>query len=263
MAQGQLITKERIKLDLEKLGVAEGMTVIAHSSLKSIGRVVGGAVSVILALEEVIGESGSLVMPTQTEQLCDPTVYGSDYSEEEVRIIRDGMPIFHPDLTPTSYMGFIPEIFRKQNGVYRSAHPHVSFAAWGKHAAYITDNHKLNYALSEQSPLGKIYELDGYILLLGAPTDSNSSLHLAEYKQQNTFRKEIIWDVKVAIDGEEKWTTYQDINNDSDDFSNLFDSFKKDTNYIVEGKVGAATSYLIPMRAMVDYALNWMNTNRA
>ncbi|TVX91647.1 aminoglycoside N(3)-acetyltransferase [Paenibacillus agilis] len=263
MTQEQLITKDRIQSDLKKLGVTEGMTVIVHSSLKSIGRVVGGAVSVILALEEAIGDSGSLVMPTQTEQLCDPTVYGSGYTEEELRIIRDGMPIFHPDLTPTSYMGFIPETFRKQNGVQRSAHSHVSFAAWGKYAAYITDNHQLNYALSEQSPLGKIYELDGYILLLGAPTNSNSSLHLAEYKQQNTFRKEIIWDVKISVNGEEKWTTYQDINNDSDDFGNLFDDFKKETNYVVDGKVGQATSYLIPMRSMVDYALSWMNNNRA
>ncbi|WP_028593425.1 AAC(3) family N-acetyltransferase [Paenibacillus assamensis] len=68
---------------------------------------------------------------------------------------------------------------------------------------------------------------------------------------------------RIKVDGEEKWTTYRDINNDSDDFSNLFDDFRKDTTYIVEGKVGAATSYLIPMRAIVDYALNWMNTNRA
>ncbi|MBD8498478.1 aminoglycoside N(3)-acetyltransferase [Paenibacillus arenosi] len=263
MTQVQWITKDRILSDLKKLGVTEGMTVIAHSSLKSIGKVVGGSVSVVLALEEAVGKSGSLVMPTQTEQLCDPTVYGGGYSEEEVQIIRDGMPIFHPDLTPTSYMGFIPETFRKQNGVHRSAHPHVSFAAWGKHAAYITDIHQLNYALSEQSPLGKIYELDGYILLLGAPTDSNSSLHLAEYKQQNTFKKEVIWDVKIAVDGEEKWTTYQDINNSSDDFSLIFDDFNRDTNYVIEGKVGEATSYLVSMRAMVDYALNWMNNKRA
>ncbi|UHA71755.1 aminoglycoside N(3)-acetyltransferase [Paenibacillus sp. 481] len=262
MTQRTLITKDRMKADLKILGVEKGMALIVHSSLKSIGKVVGGPVSVILALEEAVGESGNIVMPTQTEQLCDPAEYGQDYSEEELNIIRDGMPLFYPDLTPTSYMGYIPETFRKQHGVYRSSHPHVSFAAWGTDAKYITEHHPLDYALSEQSPLGKIYELNGYILLLGAPTDSNSSLHLAEYKQENTFIKPKIWDVKLDIDGEEKWTTYTDINNSSDDFNQILDDFIRDTNDVVEGKIGEAKSYLVPMRKIVDYAVHWMNKNR-
>jgi aminoglycoside 3-N-acetyltransferase len=262
MKQGLLITRNRITDDLKKLGVTKGMTVIVHSSLKSIGRVIGGPVSVILALEEAIGAGGNIVMPTQTEQLCDPTVYGSGYTDEEIRIIRDHMPIYHPDLTPTCYMGFIPETFRKQNGVHRSSHPHTSLSAWGKNAEYITENHNMNFALNENSPLGKVYELNGFILLLGAPTDSNTSLHLAEYSQENTFIKEKIWDVKVELHNEEIWTTYQDINNDSDDFDNIFADFQKETNYVIEGKVGDARSYLMPMRQMVEYGVKWMNSNR-
>lgn len=262
MKKGKLITKNSMKNDLRTLGVKDGMTLIVHTSLKSLGRVVGGAVSVILALEEVVGETGNVVMPTQSEHLCDPTEYNNGYTEEELKIIRDNMPVYHSDLTPTSYMGFVPETFRKQDGVYRSAHPHTSFSAWGKNAKYITENHHLDYALNDESPLGKLYELEGYILLLGAPTDSNSSLHLAEYKQKNTFIKEKIWDVKLRINGEEKWTTYKDINNESDDFNKIFDDFNRNTNYVAEGKIGEATSYLFPMREIVDYGVNWMNKNR-
>lgn len=239
------------------------MTLIVHSSLKSLGRVVGGPASVILALEEVVGESGNIVMPTQTEHLCDPSVYGKNYSEEELQFIRDHMPIYYPDLTHTSFMGVIPETFRKQEGVLRSSHPHVSFAAWGRDARKIIENHSLDYALSDQSPLGRIYELGGYILLLGAPTDSNSSLHLAEYKQNNSFVQPVVWDVKMWADGKEKWVTYQDINNDSDDFNKIFDDFNKETNYVLEGRVGEATCYLIPQKEMVDYAVDWMNKNRS
>jgi aminoglycoside 3-N-acetyltransferase len=262
MGEGKLITKNQMVHDLGELGVHQGMTVIVHSSLKSLGRVIGGPVSVILALEETVGEEGNIVMPTQTEQLCDPTEYGSGYTEEEMKIIRENMPTYHPDLTPTCYMGFIPETFRKQKGVIRSSHPHTSFAAWGKQAKYITDNHDLNFALNENSPLGRIYELNGNILLLGAPTDSNTSLHLAEYRQDNTFVKEKIWDVKVEKNHKEVWTTYQDINNESDDFDKIFDDFRKDTDYVKEGMVGEARSNLIPMREMVEYAVGWMNENR-
>lgn len=262
MGQRKLVTKNQMNHDLGELGVRQGMTIIVHSSLNSLGRVIGGPVSVILALEETVGGDGNIVMPTQTEQLCDPTEYGSGYTDEEMKIIRENMPTYHPDLTPTCYMGFIPETFRKQKGVIRSAHPHTSFAAWGKHAKYITEDHDLHFSLNENSPLGKLYELNGYILLLGAPTDSNTSLHLAEYRQENTFVKEKIWDVKVEKNLKGVWMTYQDINNESNDFDKIFDAFRKETDYVNEGTVGEARSYLIPMRKMVEYAVGWMNENR-
>ncbi|CAN7520755.1 aminoglycoside N(3)-acetyltransferase [Rossellomorea sp. LjRoot5] len=262
MKKGRLITKEHIVKDLKRIGVTKGMTVIVHSSLKSIGRVIGGPVSVILALEEAVGTEGTIVMPSQTEHLCDPTEYGSGYSDEELELIRENMPTFHPDLTPTSYMGFIPETFRKQDGVYRSPHPHTSFAAWGKDAACITQEHGFDFSMNEHSPLGKIYELDGYILLLGAPTNSNTSLHLAEYRQNNSFVKEKIWDVKIKKGMKEVWTTYRDINNESDDFDRLFEDFYRETDAVKEGMVGEARSFLMPMRQIVDYAVGWMDKNR-
>jgi aminoglycoside 3-N-acetyltransferase len=262
MEKEKLITKDHIVQDLKRMGVTKGMTLIVHSSLKSIGRVIGGPVSVILALEEAVGTSGNIVMPTQTEHLCDPTEYGSGYTDAELELIRENMPTFHPDLTPTSYMGFIPETFRKQDGVRRSPHPHTSFAAWGKGAASITQEHGLDFSMNEHSPLGKIYELGGYILLLGAPTNSNTSLHLAEYRQDNTFVKGKIWDVKIKKDMKEVWTTYRDINNESDDFDRLFEDFQRETDYVKQGMVGDAKSYFIPMRQMVDFAVGWMDKNR-
>ncbi|NUU64129.1 aminoglycoside N(3)-acetyltransferase [Paenibacillus agri] len=257
-----LQTKNSIINDLKQIGVQEGMTLIVHASLKALGKVVGGPVTVILALEEAVGLNGNIVMPTQTEHLCEPMEYNDGLTEEEIQIIKDNMPIYYPDLTPTSYMGFIPETFRKQNGVLRSSHPHVSFAAWGKNAKRITDNHSLDYGLSETSPLGRIYELEGYILFLGVPADTNTSLHLAEYRQKNTFIQPKVWGVKISVDGVEQWTTYDDINNESDDFGLIFDDFKSNSNVVKEGLVGEAKSYLIPQREMVDYALEWMNRNR-
>lgn len=259
----KLHTRQTLANDLLSLGAAPDMTVIAHTSLRAIGRVVGGAVSVILALEDTIGENGNLVMPTQTEQLCEPDEYDGNLSAEEIEIIKNGMPLYDPDLTPTAYMGFIAETFRKQKGVRRSEHPHMSFAAWGADAERIAETHPLHYALSETSPLGRLYERDARILLLGAPTDSNTSLHLAEYKQTNTFVKPKIWGVKMSIEGEERWTTYTDINNNSDDFGRIFDDFRADTDLVRAGRIGDAPSFLIPQREMVDYALDWMNRNRS
>ena len=61
--------------------------------------------------------------------------------------------------------GVIAETFRKQKGTLRSAHPHHSFCAYGPQASHITDNHSLACGLGEGSPLARIYDLDGSVLL--------------------------------------------------------------------------------------------------
>lgn len=59
-------TRQSIADDLRALGVQEGMTLIVHSSLSSLGWVSGGPVAVVQALMDVLTEAGTLVMPTQS-----------------------------------------------------------------------------------------------------------------------------------------------------------------------------------------------------
>ena len=119
--------------DLRKLGLHEGMTLLVHASLRSLGWVCGGAPTVILALETVLTEAGTLVMPTHSGDVSDPAKWENPPVPcSWWTIIKEEMPAFHQDLTPTREMGKIPETFRKQHSVGRSHHPQVSFAVWGK-----------------------------------------------------------------------------------------------------------------------------------
>jgi aminoglycoside N3'-acetyltransferase len=65
----EVVTKEELKRGLRKLGLKEGDTVGVHSSLSSFGYVEGGADAVIDALLEVVGEEGTIVMPTHSSNL--------------------------------------------------------------------------------------------------------------------------------------------------------------------------------------------------
>ncbi len=155
-----LITVKSLAGQLRNLGVRPGMTLLVHSSLSSLGWVCGGAPAVILALELVLGEEGTLVMPTHSTDLSDPAQWQHPgVPEKWWQQIRDEMPAYSSDLSPTREMGAISECFRKQDGTLRSYHPQVSFAARGKNAVYITGSHALEFSMGEGSPLARVYEL--------------------------------------------------------------------------------------------------------
>ncbi|UVI28909.1 aminoglycoside N(3)-acetyltransferase [Paenibacillus spongiae] len=262
--QGTLITTASLQEDFVRLGLRPGMTVIVHASFKSLGQwVAGGPVAVILALEEVLGESGTLVMPAHTGDLSDPSGWANPPVRESWwKTIREQMPAFDPDLTPTYGMGIIAECFRKQQGVFRSSHPQVSFAAWGKHARTITDKHSLAYSLGEHSPLARIYDVDGWVLLLGVGHANNTSLHLAEYRAGFKSKKEQVCKAPVQQDGVRSWIDFQDVDFDSDDFAVLGNAFERETGLFLRGKVAGADTLLARQRDLVDYAVRWLEANR-
>ncbi len=247
--------------DLRALGVREGMTLEVHSSLSKLGWVCGGSVTVVQALMDVLTETGTLLMPTHTGTYSDPARWNNPpVPQDWWPILYEQMPVFDPRITPTWFMGQIVETFRTWPGVLRSAHPTVSFAAWGRHAELLITDHELAYSLGERSPLARLYELDGHVLLLGVGYDSCTSLHLAEYRapqpQPSTEGSPIL------ENGQRIWKTYQDIELDSDVFPALGAAFE--TSGLVRiGLVGSAQSRLLPQRPAVDFAVEWLTHQRA
>lgn len=73
-------------------------------------------------------------------------------------------------------------MLRKWPGSLRSNHPARSVAANGKYADYLTKDHNLSNIFGEGSPIRKLYELNGYVLLIGVGCDKNTSLHPADVR---------------------------------------------------------------------------------
>ena len=259
------ITIEDLKRDLSALGVKPGMILMVHSSLSSIGWISGGPVAVIQALEGVLGPQGTLVMPTHSGDLSDPAKWSNPPVPEDWKeTIRQTMPPYDPCLTPTRGMGKIPETFRKQTGVIRSNHPQVSCAAWGKLASEITRDHPLDFGLGENSPLAKLYQNEGWILLIGVGHDRNTSLHLAESRAAFPGKKEIRQGAPVLVDGKRRWVIIKEIEEHSEqDFAQIGAAYQKAGETILTGKIGQAESQLIPQRELVDFAVHWMEANRS
>lgn len=261
--QGDPATVESLKADLSALGVAPEMTLLVHSSLSALGWVCGGPVAVILALESLLGPSGTLVMPTHSGDLSDPAEWENPpVPRAWWDLIRRTMPAYDPDLTPARGTGDIPKCFRKQRGVRRSSHPQVSFAACGAQAAAIVEDHPLDFGLGEGSPLARLYELEGWVLLLGVRHESNTSLHLAEYRANYPGRRFKKCGAPVLIEGHRRWVKFQDIDLVTTDFEEIGEHFARETGLVRQGCVARTTALLMPQRPLVDYAVQWMERNR-
>lgn len=254
-------TRDSLRADLEALGLAPGMTVLVHSAISQLGWVCGGPIAVVQALLDVLTEQGTLVMPAHTGDFSDPAEWRNPpVPAEWVPIIRATMPAFDPRITPAWRMGRIAETFRGWPDVLRSDHPAVSFCAWGRHAATITAGHTLDLSLGDGSPLARIYDLDGSVLLLGVGFGNNTSFHLSEYRTRR--QTPTTPGAPILEDGQRVWRTYRDIVNDDAPFPAIGADFEA-TGQVRVGLVGSATARLFPQRPAVDFAVRWLDDYHA
>ncbi|WP_224242788.1 AAC(3) family N-acetyltransferase [Hyalangium gracile] len=151
-------TTAQLVEQLHELGVRQGGVLLVHTSFKAVRPVAGGPLGLIDALRKAIGPQGTLVMPTMT----------------------DGESVFDPRSTPTEGMGITAELFWRQPGVVRSSHPGGSFAAEGPLAEEICRPQPLSPPHGPDSPVGRVHELNGQVLLLGVTHSEDTTLHLAE-----------------------------------------------------------------------------------
>jgi len=258
------LTQMSILGDLKELGLKPGMIVLVHSSLSSLGWVCGGALAVIRALEEAVFPGGSIMMPTQSCQHSDPARWQTPpVPVEWIEVLRENFPAYDPQQTPTRSMGCIPELFRTLPGVIRSRHPLYSFAASGPRARALTSAHPLDYGLGEGSPLSRLYDLDGRVLLLGVGNSKNISLHLAEHRASFSGKKDIFEGAPRLHGKRTEWEVFKNIDYNEDDFEELGSTFAwEDPEGCLKQTIGCAQVCLMKQRRLVDFAVSWMEQNR-
>ena len=152
------VTRADIVAAILSVGVRPGDLLQVHSSLSRLGYVEGGAETVVDALVEVVGPEGTVMVPT--------------FNHGHVEI-------FEPAETP-SKNGAITEALRKRPDARRSLHPTHAYSAIGPCAEFLTAGHLEVETFDPRSPLGKLAELGGWVLMLGIGMEACTAAHIGE-----------------------------------------------------------------------------------
>ncbi|MCD6361783.1 MAG: AAC(3) family N-acetyltransferase [Armatimonadetes bacterium] len=165
------VDKRQITTGLAEVGLGEGDIALVHSSLSAFGYVEGGADTVIDALLETVGPTGTIVLPAFTWRA---------FHEADTAVL---------DLAHTPVkeeVGIIPETFRKRPQALRSEHICHSVAAIGPHAPDVMGEGVSSFGAG--STFHQLYELDAWCLFLGATFNSCTELHAVEEYMQVPYR---------------------------------------------------------------------------
>ena len=156
------ITKAEIDSGLIKLGVKTGMMLEVHCALSSLGDVSGGAMTVINALQNVVGTDGAIVMPSFK---LSPALL---LSEKDVKLGLTLKIKLLKEESEKSGMGIVSDTFRKMpdvitgEGIFR-------VSTWGKDAKK-----------HAEAGFQHLIDNNGYALLIGVDIYSMSSMQYVE-----------------------------------------------------------------------------------
>lgn len=225
------VSRNEVASQLRALGAREGGVLLVHASFRAVRPVEGGPRGLIEALRLALGAQGTLVMPSWPG--------------------NDDVPFDPVSHAPSPDLGILADIFRRLSGVVRSDHP-FAFAAVGPQAETIVSTALPLPPHAPGSPVSRVHDLDGQVLLLGVGHDANTTLHLAELLASVPYG--VAKYCTVLQDGRPMRVRYRENDHCCQRFA-LADDWLRERNLQAEGRVGHARARIARARDIVAVAL--------
>ncbi|MCI7805249.1 MAG: AAC(3) family N-acetyltransferase [Oscillospiraceae bacterium] len=156
------MNRHKLINEFRNIGIAEGMELEVHSSLSSFGYVEGGAETVIEALMECVGKSGSIFMPAL--RLGSPMELTEDDRNMGLTVKIKVLP----ENALRTDMGIIADTFRQRSDVI-TGKGIIRTSGWGVHAQE-----------AAKGGLDYIIHNGGKALLLGVDIYKLTAMHYVE-----------------------------------------------------------------------------------
>jgi aminoglycoside N3'-acetyltransferase len=221
------VRPDQVVAQLRALGVREGGVLLVHISFRAVRPIEDGPLGLIEALRVAVGPNGTLVMPS----------WGGSDDEP-----------FDPATTPASRsLGVVADTFWRRPRVRRASHQHA-FAAVGPEAEAILSDPLPLPPHRPESPVGRVHDADGRVLLLGVDHDADTTIHLAELIAGVPYR--VPKHLTVLRDGRRERIEYGENDHCCARFR-LVDEWLRESGLQVEGTVGHGTGRLAHARDIV------------
>jgi aminoglycoside 3-N-acetyltransferase len=258
-----LITKSRLMQDLQELGLRPGQLIMLHASVRAIGWIVGGPDVVLDALLEVLTPSGTLMMYVGWEVNIEEFYTWS--ADRQSAYLAECPPFDPQRYRAQRKWSILTEYLRTRPGVHRSGNPGASVAAIGAKARWITEKHPLQFGYGPGSPLAKLVQAGGQVLLLGAPLNTITLLHYSEHMAAVPNKRTTKYKVPLLQHGKRVWFEVEEYDTSQgivdweggDYFPAIAQAFL-DSGHGCTGLVGAARSHLFDAAELHAFAVQWM-----
>lgn len=254
-----LYTCSQLRQGLQALGVVAGQTLMLHASVKAIGPLMGGPNVILQAVLDALGPDGTLMMYAGWQDIPDHVL---ELPPADRQLYYDEHPPFDPATAhAVRENSVLAEFLRTWPGAARSLNPEASMVAVGSRARELTDNHPIQYGYGPGSPLARLVEWGGSVLVLGAPLDTITLLHYAENRAALRRKNIVHYQCPVLHTGQTIWIDVEDFDTGEphDDYS--FEQIAQEylsMNRGQIGKVGDADCYLLDAADLTSFAIRWL-----
>jgi aminoglycoside 3-N-acetyltransferase len=260
-----LHVRDDIVRDLKALGLRAGGLVMVHSSMRAVGPILGGPNEMIEALLDVVGPAGTVMMYVDWEDGAQSHTRRDRETSPPPRLLEAWPPFDPRKARADRSYGILPEFLRTWPGAHRSGNPGASVAAVGARAAWICADHPLDYGYGPGSPLAKLVEGEGRVLLLGSPLENVTLLHFSEHTARLAKKRVIRYREKLLRGGRAEWVEIEEFDTGDpvveaapeDHFDRLMRAYLG-TRDVPRGVVGSAESYLFDAEPLHRFAVGWL-----
>lgn len=243
-----IITKNVLIKILEELGIRKGMVVFVEANILKYNNIVGGNRTLIEALQEIITYDGCIICSGKTPYNKDLLSCGKvDVSFDKIEDIRQSIPPFNKKQSiPTN--SFAQELMQ-YDGAIRSNHPLESFVAWGKYSKLICDKHQLHFAYGSESPLNKLKDLEGKVLMIGTKFENSDIFkYFANYDDNVPIRI-----VSSPIEKKGSLHYIEMLQKDYHEYDSLaFKQALEECNIVDKIMIGSAKTYLYDFKEAIQ-----------
>lgn len=254
------LSRSQLIRDCAELGLSNGDTIMVHASLRAVGEILGGPDELIAALRETIGVDGTTMVYVGCQSPLDDVGRGI-YTAEEESFILEQCPPFEPDKARASRdFGALAELFRTTDGVICSRNPGCRMAAIGAKSEWLINDHPFNYGLGAGTPLEKLCNVGGKVVLIGSDLDAVTLLHYAEAIAPISEKKIVRIKVPLFRSNARQWVDVEEYNSSTGicDWPELF--FAEIVQKYLQqhgksGRIGQATAYVLDARELVEFAI--------